>query len=119
MKRSLFALAAAGCLLVASSAVRAQAGSENLEQVKATLLNLIRALVDQGVLPPAKAQEMLRQAGMDPGLLTAPAAPPPVAADKPVVRVPYVPETVKEQLREEIKQEVLTQAHAERWGDPG
>jgi hypothetical protein len=41
------------------------------------------------------------------------------AESKPVVRVPYVPETVKAEIREQIKQEVLTQAKAERWGDPG
>ncbi|TAK89463.1 MAG: outer membrane receptor for ferric coprogen and ferric-rhodotorulic acid, partial [Aquabacterium sp.] len=35
------------------------------------------------------------------------------------VRVPYVPESVKNEMREQIKQEVLAQAHEERWGDPG
>ena len=34
------------------------------------------------------------------------------------VRVTYVPEIVKAQLREEIKQEVMTQAKAERWAAP-
>lgn len=120
MNRSIIALAVAGCLLSAMPAAQAQAPSDNVEQVKQTLLSLIRALVDQGVLTPTRAQEMLRQAGLDPALLTAPTAPAaPLAADKPVVRVPYVPEVVKEQLRDEIKQEVLTQARAERWGDPG
>jgi len=36
-----------------------------------------------------------------------------------VVRVPYVPELVKQEIREEVKQDVLAQAHAERWGEPG
>ena len=51
----------------------------------------------------------------------APGAPasaaPPVAPG--VVRVPYVPQIVKDEIRDEIKQEVLAQARAERWGEPG
>jgi len=35
-----------------------------------------------------------------------------------VVRVTYVPEVVKSQLREEIKQEVLAQAREEKWATP-
>lgn len=35
-----------------------------------------------------------------------------------VVRVPYVPETMRREIREQLKQEVLTQAKAERWGNP-
>jgi hypothetical protein len=48
-----------------------------------------------------------------------PAAPATAAVAPGVVRVPYVPETVKQQIREEVKQEVLAQARQERWGDPG
>jgi len=95
---------------------------ESIDQFKVTLLNLIRALVDQGVLTAGKAQDMLRQAGLDPALLNGQVTqvPAPSAeAPKPVVRVPYVPETVKDEMRNEIRQEVLAQAHAERWGDPG
>jgi hypothetical protein len=36
-----------------------------------------------------------------------------------VVRVPYVPEAVMREIKEEIRQEVLAQARGERWGDPG
>jgi hypothetical protein len=36
-----------------------------------------------------------------------------------VIRVPYVPEVVKEQIRDEVKEEVLAQAKQERWGEPG
>jgi len=41
------------------------------------------------------------------------------AAEPGVVRVPYIPESVKNEIEEEIKKEVLAQAHGERWGDPG
>ena len=46
-----------------------------------------------------------------------------VAGDAPakadVVRVPYIPQVVMRELKEEIRQEVLAQAKGERWGDPG
>lgn len=38
--------------------------------------------------------------------------------DATTIRVPYVPEIVKDQIRDQIKQEVLAQAKTERWGDP-
>lgn len=44
------------------------------------------------------------------------------AADKTksrVVRVPYVPESMRREIREQVKQEVLAQAKEERWGNPG
>lgn len=34
------------------------------------------------------------------------------------VRVPYIPETVKAQMRDQIKQEVLAQARSENWASP-
>lgn len=125
MKRTVVAAALAAALAtLAPAPSAAQSSGESVEQVRATLISLIRALVDQGVLTVAKAQEMLRQAGLDPALLAAtPVTPvppaPPAAQAKPPVRVPYVPEVVKQELREEIKQEVLAQARAERWADPG
>lgn len=36
-----------------------------------------------------------------------------------VVRVPYVPESMRREIREQVKQEVLAQAREERWGTPG
>ena len=113
------ALLLAGASL--SPGAGAQSSPDAVEQLRNSLVTLVRALVDQNVLSVAKAEEMLRQAGIDPAVLTAPAGapPPPAAAAKPPVRVPYVPEVVKRELREEIRQEVLSQARAERWGDPG
>jgi len=40
------------------------------------------------------------------------------AAAKPVQRVPYISEVMKAQIRNEIKEEILIQARAERWGVP-
>jgi hypothetical protein len=38
---------------------------------------------------------------------------------KKVVRISYVPESLKREMREQIKEEVLLQARNERWGEPG
>jgi hypothetical protein len=51
------------------------------------------------------------------------AAPAPTPAPGPTpppgtVRVPYVPESVKQQITEEVKRDVLAQAKTERWGVP-
>ncbi len=46
-------------------------------------------------------------------------APNEAPANPGVVRVPYVPEAVMREIKEEIRQEVLAQAKGERWGDPG
>jgi len=47
----------------------------------------------------------------------APNTQPPV--EPGVIRVPYVPQVVKEQIRDEVKQEVMAQAQRERWWAPG
>jgi hypothetical protein len=93
------------------------AGAEKGESpaVDSTTLKLIKLLVEQGVLTQEKADALLREAGKPEE---------PAHAEKPksdanVIRVPYVPETVKQEMQEQIKQEVLAQAKKERWGEPG
>jgi hypothetical protein len=83
--------------------------------VDPTTLKLIKLLVEQGVLTQEKADALLREASKPEE---------PTHAEKPksdanVIRVPYVPETVKQEMQEQIKQEVLAQAKKERWGEPG
>src|SRR5262245_1485683 len=125
MKRPLLALGVAALLAVAMPPALAQQDTAaDVQQLRNTLLILIRTLLDQNLITVAKAQEMLRQAGIDPSQLvqsSSPPAPPaaaPAASAPPVVRVPYVPEPVQRQLREEIREEVLATARAERWAVP-
>ncbi len=94
---------------------------ESLEALRQTTIGLIDALVDKGVLTREAADAMLKQARAraEAAQAVAPAAKPETtAAGKPVQRVPYVSEAMKAQIRNEIKEEVLTQARAERWGVP-
>ncbi|MBY0579197.1 MAG: putative porin [Burkholderiales bacterium] len=71
-----------------------------------TMKNLVAMLVQKGVITQDAANQLLHDAPAEPV--------------KPgEVRVPYVPQVVREQIKAEIKQEVLAQAQGERWGDPG
>ena len=89
---------------------------DSLEQLKATTTNLIDLLVQEGVLPKDKADAMVKKASQDAvqqvkqakvkeadakdGTLSAP--------DDKSVRVQYVPEHVKKEMRAEIEKDVMT-----------
>lgn len=117
-----------------------------IQRLRGTTLSLIRLLVEQGILTREKADELLRAAeaaGGTPAVTSAGERSPAgaVAADAPAgeaaappvteptstrarrrsqtVRVPYIPETVKNEIRDQVREDVLAQAKAERWGDPG
>jgi hypothetical protein len=47
-----------------------------------------------------------------------PAEPEPIVPED-TVRVTYVPDVVKEQIRQEVKQDVIDEAHQEGWATPG
>ncbi|MBH9441262.1 putative porin [Pseudomonas aeruginosa] len=85
-------------------------------------INLIRLLVQQGVLKKEQADALVRQAeaeaqqAQQARQAVAPAAA--VAAVPGEVRVPYIPQVVRDQIRDEVKAEVMTQAKAENWAQP-
>ncbi|WP_434642855.1 putative porin [Achromobacter piechaudii] len=117
MKFPLNRLAASLALVLAGAASltahAAPAPSEN------ATINLIRLLVQQGVLKPEQANALVaqaeaeasaaRQATPDRGASVA------QAGD---VRVPYIPQTVRDQIRDEVKAEVMVQAKEENWAQP-
>lgn len=93
-----------------------------IELLHETTLNLIQLLVEQGVLKQEAADAMLKKAQQQAAEKTAQAKA--AAAEggkgdtgKDVVRVVYVPEHVKREIREQVRQEVVAQAKLERWGD--
>lgn len=89
--------------------VAASAPSEN------AMVNLIRALEAQGVLSADKGDLLLRQAENEAAAARATSSTPPPGT----VRVPYVPESVRAQIRDELKDDVIQQAKAEGWATPG
>lgn len=87
---------------------------ESLETLRETTLNLIDALVEQGIFSREKADAMVK-AAQTKAAKTATREKPKGSAP---VRVQYVPETVKNEIREQLRQDVLAQAKAERWAEP-
>lgn len=85
-------------------------------------INLIRLLVQQGVITGAQADQLIAQAEQEAQQAraaertTVAAGPAPSAEG--TMRVTYVPETVRTQIRDEVKQEVMAQAKAENWANP-
>jgi len=117
-----------GALLAAPAAA---AEKEELLQIKNTILNLVDTLVEQGVLTREKADEIKREATAKAAVESATAEEEAPSADeeevaRKVVRVPYVPEFIKEEirsdvraeLREEVAADVMQQAEEEQWGIP-
>lgn len=106
------------CLAVAlAAAIPAAWGAEreDLETLRQTTLSLVQALVQGGVLTQDKADELIRNAQRS--------AAEKVATEKKgetkVVRVPYVPQHVRNEIKEELRQEVMTRAKSEGWAAPG
>ena len=128
--KGLLAAAAAGAVLaLAPMGANAQSERESLEALRQTTLALIEALVQSGTLTRDKADALLADAKKraDAALaLTLALAPPRPSAEPlkpevpvaPVVRVPYVPQVVRDQIRDEVREEVIARARIERWGVP-
>lgn len=102
------------CLVLLHHPARANERSE-LDNLFSTTLNLIKLLVEQGALNKDKADALTRDVEKQVAQSRAASKP----EDSKTVRVPYVPEVVRNEIREQIKQEVLSQAKSERWGEPG
>lgn len=111
----------AALLLAATGLPAAAAQDIDIDQVRAATSKLIGLLADQGVLAPEKAESLLkdvsRPAAVTPtGATTAATAP----AGKPgTVRVPYIPEFVRKEIKDELRAELSAQAQREGWAGPG
>lgn len=90
-------------------------------------VNLIRLLVKQHVITQQAADALVKEAEQEAAQARSQAAAntaaPEVAKELPPVapktlRVPYVPEIVKNQIRDEVKKEVIQQAKNENWAQP-
>ncbi len=98
------------------SAPAARGGARPSQNVT---INLINRLVERGVLTKADAAELIAQAEADAEQAKAEAeAEQGLAVDDDTVRVTYVPEPVKAEIREQLKDMVLAQARDEGWASP-
>ena len=93
---------------------------EDMINLRATVLSLVETLVKNGILPRDKADAMMREAESRAAAKLAQMPPAEAGPDgKKIVRVPYVPESVKVQMRDQIKAEVLAETRAERQAGSG
>ena len=79
-------------------------------------VNLINRLVEKGILSQAEAAEMIRQAETD-AIAAQNTAALSLAPETDEMRVTYIPELVKNNLRDQIKQELMVAAREEKWSD--
>jgi hypothetical protein len=120
-----FFMAPACVLLALAPASNATADSErqSLEELRDTVINLLQSLVDQGVLTREKAQAIVKQAQDKAAADAAKTA----KADEGAVRVPYVPQIVKDEISKQVAEQVkpdvvasvVQEAKTEKWGVPG
>jgi len=116
------ALAASLGLALAPGAARAADERQSLEELRNTVINLLQALVDQGVISREKAQQLVKQA-QDKAAGDAAAV---AKAEEGAVRVPYVPQIVKDEISKQVAEqvkpgvvaEVVKEAKQEKWGVP-
>lgn len=125
--RSALSTAVAIALLGANAPALSQSSeARSLDEVRNTVINLLEALVQKGVMTREQAEAMVASAQEKAGA-TAQAQADKDAAEAGAVRVTYVPEIVKQQIRDEVRaeltgevtKEVVAQAKAEQWGVPG
>jgi len=117
--------AAASTVLMLAPAIACRAADErqSLEELRNTVVNLLQALVDQGVISREKAAQMVK-AAQDKAAADAAAV---AKADEGAVRVPYVPQIVKDEIAKQVAEEVkpgvvadvINEAKTEKWGVPG
>ncbi len=122
-RKFLRATALLALALAPAMACHADDERQSLEELRNTVVNLLQTLVDQGILTKEKAQQMVKTA-QDKAAADAAAV---AKADEGAVRVPYVPQIVKDEIAKQVAEEVkpgvvadvLQEAKTEKWGVPG
>jgi hypothetical protein len=121
-----------GCVILAGmllpAAAQAQTGGDGAATAAQTaapsdiaMVNLVRALVAQGVLKADVGEQLIQQALAE--AATARSARLAGSGELPAppsgaVRVPYIPETVRAQIKDDLRQEVLAEARSGGWAAP-
>ncbi len=102
------------------------AGQNDLLKIKNTTQALINALVKEGVLSEKKAASLIADAKKKAENEAKEKEKKESTPEKGVVRIPYVPDFVREEIRQQVRAElhedvvadVMAQAKNERWGMP-
>lgn len=111
------------CLMFLSCVVPVKFAVAQDDQSTIVVQRLLQKLVDKGILNRTEAETLIKQSKIekqaDKELLD--------KDGKQIIRIPYITETLKQQMRDEIRlnlredvvKDVLSQAKHERWGVPG
>lgn len=109
------------------SAYAAPDAQQSAEELRNTVINILDALVQKGILTRDQANAMVAAAQAKAAADAKQRAAQESEEERNAVRVPFVPETVKEQLsqeiraqlRDEVRRDVINTAQQEKWGVPG
>jgi hypothetical protein len=101
----------------APAAEPAAAERAALTELRETTLGLIDALVEQGLLSRSRADELLKKARAGQSAAATTPTAPQWGQLRNVQRVPYLPETARAQIKDEIRNDVLATAREEGWAD--
>lgn len=121
--RAMLALLVAAVPAVAASATDAE--QRSLNELRNTVVNLLQGLVERGVLTREQAESMVAEAQAK-AAEDAAAQAAQEQAESGAVRVPYVPQIVRDEIRRqvvedltgEVTKEVVETAKSEYWGIP-
>jgi hypothetical protein len=122
-------VAAAVALLVLAPALAVaepQGEAQSLEELRNTVINLLQALVEKGLLTREQAQALVKQA-QDKAAADAAKNAQVEKGEENAVRVPYVPQIIKDEISKQVAEEVkpqvvesvVAEAKTEKWGVPG
>ena len=114
MKSTTLRLSLAFALVICAFPAAAQ--DADIDKVRSATAKLINLLVEQGVLTRDKAEALLSEVAKP---ATSAAAPARAASGAGTVRVPYVPEFVRKEIKDELRAELVAQAAREGWAAPG
>ena len=120
--RALQAATAIAILSYGTHAYAADSERQSLEELRNTVVNLLQALVEQKVVSREQAEALVKSA-QEQAQKTAQEN---EKRDAGAVRVPYVPQIVRDQIRKEVAEEVrpvivkegMAEAKQEGWGVP-
>jgi hypothetical protein len=115
-------LAIIGALCTMCTPPAAAAQDADIDSVRAATAKLISQLVDQGVLTRDKGSALLdevsKPSAAPQGSGAAATSSKAAGATPGTVRVPYIPEYVRNEMKEEIRLELAAQAFREGWTGP-
>jgi hypothetical protein len=113
-------------VVVANAAIAAPTSErQSLNELRNTVVNLLQGLVDRGVLSREQAATMVADAQAK-AAQAAEAEAAEELAEKDAIRVPYIPEIVKQEIRTQVANDlskqvtdrVVERAKDEQWGVP-